>query len=384
MNWETIPLINLARIRTGKLNSNASVKNGLYPFFTCSQEIFRTNTFSFHTEAVLLGGNNASGNYPIFYFKGHFDAYQRTYIIEPFNSQQLNTRFLYYLLELRLSYFKSISIGAATKFITLKILNATNLHVPPITVQQKIIQILSAYDDLIENNLKRIKLLLQVVQNIYKEWFVNLRFPGHEQTSINPKTRLPEGWEIKGLCEFNSFKQYKTKIKPFEGTKEYLATASVNGLQISDRGDFFNFENKPSRAQVSPPINSVWFARMSKTDKVLFFTEKSNINLIISSGFAGFKTVKKEFLPFLFCIISSEIFSKSKDNFATGSTQISINNHSIKNILFVEPKVDLIHKFGEKTYSNLELIDHLLETNQRLKTARDILLPRLMNQTIKV
>ena len=65
--------------------------------------------------------------------------------------------------------------------------------------QKRIADILSAYDDFIENNLKRIKLLEQAAQNIYKEWFVNLRFPGHENTPINEETGLPEGWEKKDL-----------------------------------------------------------------------------------------------------------------------------------------------------------------------------------------
>jgi type I restriction enzyme S subunit len=83
MKWENLRLEKLVSFRTGKLNSNAAIDNGLFPFFTCSKEIYRTNTTSFNTEAVLLGGNNAVGDYPLFYFSGEFNAYQRTYIIEP-------------------------------------------------------------------------------------------------------------------------------------------------------------------------------------------------------------------------------------------------------------------------------------------------------------
>ncbi len=83
MKWDKYKLENIVSFKTGKLNSNAAIENGTYPFFTCSKEVYRTNTAAFNTDAVLLGGNNAVGDYPLFYFNGEFDAYQRTYIIEP-------------------------------------------------------------------------------------------------------------------------------------------------------------------------------------------------------------------------------------------------------------------------------------------------------------
>ena len=114
---------------TGKLNSNAAVLSGEYPFFTCGQEVLRTNSFSFDTEAVLLGGNNASARYPVFYYKGKFDAYQRTYIIRP--KQNTSLKYLYFFWESKLEFLHSISTGAATKFITLKILNDIDVPIIP-------------------------------------------------------------------------------------------------------------------------------------------------------------------------------------------------------------------------------------------------------------
>lgn len=298
----------------------------------------------------------------------------------------MSSKYLVYFLNSKLGQAKinNMFIGAAQKALTIEGVKRIKLSLPPSETQKQIADILSAYDDLIENNLKRIKLLEQAAQNIYKEWFVNMRFPSHENTTINSETGLPEGWEEKGICEFNSFKQYKSKIQPFEGEKEYLATANVNGIAIEERGDSFTYENKPSRAQIHPPLNSIWFARMSETDKVLFITEKTNNDFMISSGFAGFKAEKKELLPFLFCLINNSKFSKLKDANATGSTQVSINNKSLNSIKFIEPTYEMIEKFGALNYDSLELIQHLFKANEKLKSARDILLPRLMNQTIEV
>ena len=302
------------------------------------------------------------------------------------NKSLITPHFLYY--SLRSSFVQnqlhSYSSGSTVSHVRVPDAKSFLVKVPKLKTQRRIADILSAYDDLIQKNLKRIKLLEQAAQNIYEEWFVNLRFPGNENTPINEETGLPEGWEEKGLCEFSSFKQYKTKIKVYEGEKEYLATANVDGIKISERGEYFSFDKKPSRAQIAPPLNSVWFARMSNTEKVLCFTENTNNDIMISSGFAGFKAEEKVFLPFLFCTINNDVFSNLKDSYSTGSTQVSINNKSINSIRFIEPEIQKIKEFGEKLYPSLEMINKLFVTNKKLKAARDILLPRLMNRTIEV
>ncbi|MCU0440347.1 MAG: restriction endonuclease subunit S [Raineya sp.] len=129
--------VDVLQFSTGKLNSNAAVPNGQYPFFTCGQEILRTNTFSLDEEVVLLGGNNASAIYPVFYYKGKFDAYQRTYIIKPKPKVYLSFKYLYYFWESKLDYLKNISTGAATKFLTLKILNDIDVPLPSKKVMEE-------------------------------------------------------------------------------------------------------------------------------------------------------------------------------------------------------------------------------------------------------
>jgi type I restriction enzyme S subunit len=162
----------LVTFKTGKLDSNAAVDGGDYPFFTCSQETLYTDTFSFDTECVLLAGNNANGIFPLKYFNGKFDAYQRTYVIRPIQTDLLNTKYLYYALRLKLEEFRSFSTGAATKFLTLTILNETTIQVPAVNLQRRISGILSAYDELIENSQQRIKLLESMARALYREWFV--------------------------------------------------------------------------------------------------------------------------------------------------------------------------------------------------------------------
>ncbi len=98
MSYGTKKLKNVSIIRTGKLDSNAAVEGGEYPFFTCDPTTLRINNWAYDTEAVLLAGNNASGNYTAKYYKGRFNAYQRTYIIETANEDELLVRFLCYAI----------------------------------------------------------------------------------------------------------------------------------------------------------------------------------------------------------------------------------------------------------------------------------------------
>jgi len=200
----------LVTIRTGKLDSNAACDYGEYQFFTCSQGTFKTNTYSFDCEAVLLGGNNANGVYPLKYFRGKFDAYQRTYIICSKDENILINRYLYYSLRPKLSLLQSHSSGVTTKFLTLGILNNITLEIPPKSDQEKISSILSAYDDLIENNTRRIQILEEMAQRIYREWFIDFEFPMELQSQPSPPVPLPEGEggknnQYRGGYDFSGF-----------------------------------------------------------------------------------------------------------------------------------------------------------------------------------
>ena len=115
-------------ITTGKLNSEDATIDGEYPFFTCSQETYKTNTFAFDQEAVLLAGNNASAIYPLKIYKGKFNAYQRTYVISS-NNHLISNYQIYFDLKNKLEEFKGLSFGTTTKFLTMTILNPIELHI---------------------------------------------------------------------------------------------------------------------------------------------------------------------------------------------------------------------------------------------------------------
>lgn len=115
--------------KTGKLDSNAAIIDGKYPFFTCSEEILKVNTYAFNQEAILLGGNNATGKFPLKYFFGKFDAYQRTYVISS-NNNQISNKQIYFKLKSLLDEMRESSVGTTTKFLTMQIFNMIPILIP--------------------------------------------------------------------------------------------------------------------------------------------------------------------------------------------------------------------------------------------------------------
>ena len=151
----------ISTIKTGKLNSEAAVINGIYPFFTCSQETYRTNTFSFDQEAVLLAGNNASAIYPLKIYCGKFDVYQRTYVISS-NNRFVSNKQLYFVLEQQLNEFKGISSGTTTKFLTMKILTPIPVVIAPEDIATSFINITNKIFETIFQNQREIEHLREL------------------------------------------------------------------------------------------------------------------------------------------------------------------------------------------------------------------------------
>jgi type I restriction enzyme S subunit len=135
----------LVAIRTGKLDANAAVENGLYPFFTCSREVSAINTFAFDCRAVLLAGNNAVGDFNVKIYDGKFNAYQRTYVITIPDESKLSYRYLYFQVLKSMKEFKEMSVGAGTKFLKIGMIQNLPIALPAISVQESTASSLDAF-----------------------------------------------------------------------------------------------------------------------------------------------------------------------------------------------------------------------------------------------
>lgn len=134
--WPVTTLEHFFEFRTGKLDSNAAVSDGAYPFFTCAKEDYRIDSYAFDCEALLLAGNNANADYSVKHYIGKFNAYQRTYVITLKNPEN-SYRYSAFFLENHLAELKRVSKGSSTKYLTLGLLNNIRIPVPPPTIQQR-------------------------------------------------------------------------------------------------------------------------------------------------------------------------------------------------------------------------------------------------------
>lgn len=141
--WEKVKLGHLCKIRTGKLDVNAENLTGIYPFFTCSKNHTYIDHYAFDEEAIIVAGN---GDLNVKYYKGKFNAYQRTYIINP--SNKINGKFLFYFLDQYVSVLRNESIGGVIKYIKLGNLTEAVIPLPPLPIQEKIAKILDKADEL--------------------------------------------------------------------------------------------------------------------------------------------------------------------------------------------------------------------------------------------
>lgn len=166
-SWEEVELGELCKIYTGKLNANAAVENGKYPFFTCSKEIFKIDSYAYNCECLLLSGNNASGNYDVKYYEGKFNAYQRTYIIEIRKNylKKINYQILKSIIENQLSKLKNLSSGSLTKYLTLPVVKSIKTYLLPEELIKEKTEILSKEIQTIENNKELIKNISNKIQN---------------------------------------------------------------------------------------------------------------------------------------------------------------------------------------------------------------------------
>ena len=166
-----IKIGDITKIRTGKLDANAADENGQYPFFTCSKNPLKINTYSYDCECVLVAGN---GDLNVKYYNGKFDAYQRTYIIEDNSNGLLFMPYLYFFMESYMDELRKQSIGGVIKYIKLKNLTDAFIELPSIEVQRKIVNIISKSKEIISKKENEFKLLDELVRARFVEMFGTL------------------------------------------------------------------------------------------------------------------------------------------------------------------------------------------------------------------
>lgn len=168
LNYEIVKLGDICSITTGKLDANAMVDNGVYPFFTCAEQIYKIDTYSFDSEALLISGNGANVGY-IHYYKGKFNAYQRTYVLSDF---QVNIIYVKYFLDKYLhNRIEQEKNTGNTPYILMSTLSEMKINIPKSEQQNKIIEILTSISNKIE-----IEQQLLIRINLQKQYLLKVMF----------------------------------------------------------------------------------------------------------------------------------------------------------------------------------------------------------------
>lgn len=222
-----VKLGSLTNIRTGKLDANKSSENGQYPFFTCSRETLRIDSYSYDCECVLVAGN---GDLNVKYYEGKFDAYQRTYIIEVVDKTKLLVKYLYYFLDVYVEVLRAQAIGGVIKYIKLGYLTDALLPLPSIEKQEEIIQLFEKCDSIIELRQEQLRALEELVKLRFLEIFGDMKTNpfGWEQSTIGECCTLKSGTTlpIEVENEGGPIPYVKVGDMNYPGNERYIVTSS--------------------------------------------------------------------------------------------------------------------------------------------------------------
>lgn len=393
---KTALLETTCNITTGNLDSNQAVSEGKYPFFTCAPDPLKIDSFAFEDSAILIAGNNAKGIFHLNKYSGKFNAYQRTYVLTEKVGYDLD--YLFFSLKLELTRLREKSQGSQTKFLTMPLLENIQINDRDLVDQKKIASVLANLDAKIELNDKINAELEKIAKTLYDYWFVQFDFPdedgkpykssgGEMVWSEELKKEIPKGWRVENINENSLTQLIKPGINFFEGKKRYLATADVIDSKINFQADLIDHESRESRANMQPVENSVWFAKMKNSKKVILLGEYSSYladKFILSTGFAGLKCLNKYSLEYIWGCVNSVFFETLKDRLSNGATQEAINNDSMKSIPLIIPESDILKKYNLETHQIYKKMYLNGLENQKLAELRDWLLPMLMNGQVTV
>ncbi len=389
----------LCNITTGKLDANAAVENGMYPYFTCGEIPSRIDEYAFDTDAILLAGNNAQGNFHVSRYNGKFNAYQRTYVLTA--KENCNLDYIYYSLKLALIQLKNRSQGSQTKFLTMPILNDISINTS--LNQLKIATVLSTLDNKIALNHRINAKLEAMAKRLYDYWFVQFDFPNEEgkpyKTSGGKmvwnevlKREIPEGWEVGKIGDFveTITKGTTPSTAGFEFAEAGINFVKVecieNGYVLTDNlmhiSEEANYALKRSQLQENDILVTI-AGRLGSSAIVSKDILPANTNQAV--GIIRLKKEYKFLVNYLYQRIVSTDMQIYLQSINAQSIQKNLTLPNLANIIFAYHKdFNLINCYNEKILPIFNYQLTIQKEIQKLTKLRDRLLPLLMNGQVEV
>lgn len=297
-------------------------------------------------------------------------------------NERIKSAFLYYTMLSRDFYAKAdaAAIGAAQRTVSLTSLRGMEIELPPLKVQETIASKLSVYDNLIENNQKQIKLLEEAARRLYKEWFVNFRFPGYEDTPI--VDGVPEGWEKAPIdSRISLLSGYAFKSAQFDSSGEYKIVTIKN---VKDG----EFDGINTNRIVSIPGKMPKHCVLTDGDILLSLTGNVGRTCIVNgNNYLLNQRVAKlqsDIPAFTYCLFRSSDMFDAMNNLANGTAQQNLSPIRTGKISILFPADNLLEEFERIVGSMISKMLSLIKQCDLLIQARDRLLPKLMSGEIEV
>ena len=301
------------------------------------------------------------------------------------NQQEHDPFFIYYLLKTKIEILHNIASGVASPIVNKSTFGNLEVCVPPLPTQRKIAAILSTYDDLIENNTRRIKILEDMAQTLYREWFVHFRFPGHENVPLveSPLGPIPAGWKMIAASEA-IFINPKTSVprdtqKPFVPMK----SATENSMLITD------IKEKTGNSGAKFKNGDTLFARITpclengRTGFVQFLPNDDKI----AFGSTEFIVLRSKRLNayFVYLLAQTRDFREHAIKSMTGATgRQRVLNQCFDDYFLPVPNQDILDRFKSTVAPLFRKVQNLAEKNTILYQTRDLVLPKLISGKIDI
>ncbi|MBD3280575.1 restriction endonuclease subunit S [Candidatus Dojkabacteria bacterium] len=293
------------------------------------------------------------------------------------NTEKYDAKFIYYLLSTKGEEIKKIAGGAATPIVNKSSFSNFEIEIPNLDDQNSIASILSAFDDLIENNTRRIEILEEMARLIYREWFVHFRFPGHEDVKMvdSELGKIPEGWEVRKLeelCELilgqspkSEFYNEEGEGLPFhQGVRDFgrrfptTTTWCTKRKRIAEEGDIL--------FSVRAPVGRINIA---------------NTKMVIGRGLHAIRS-KADNQNFIYHQLKHKF--REEDIMGGGTIFKSVTKKDMLNLQMLNPSQDIINLFEKKVSPISNQIRILTDQNTVLKEIRDLILPQLISAKIEL
>ena len=316
-------------------------------------------------------------------------VFQRHIAILRPNPLVVDSHFLYYTMLSRSFYAQAdaYAVGAAQRTISLTSLRQMKIAVPTLDVQKKIADAISSFDNLIDNNNKKIQSLEKIAENLYKEWFVRFRFPGYENTEF--ENGIPKGWEyvkFEDILSFNRGISYSSEEIDCDDGLNLINLKNIDSFGGFRRDGTKKYNGKYKESQV-----------VKKGDLVIGVTDMTQDRRTVGAAaliptLEGLSVISADLVKvvsnipniYLYSLCRYGFYSKYFSQFANGANVLHLKPGALLNKKVLLPTKGLIGAFVEKTSAIFDLIDKLNLANDNLIKQRDLLFPRLMSGKLEV